>query len=72
MVFSWFKPKPLHTPTELELDLVEALEAVTDCVAEHDICADVAQDGRNTLARAKDELGIVNDTDRNSPMMAAG
>ena len=64
MLFSWFRTKPVHAPTDLELDLFEALEAVTDCVEEHEVCSDLAQSGRQTLKRAKRELGIVNDADR--------
>ena len=63
-MFSWFKTKPLHVPTELELDLVEALEAVTECVEEHEVCSDLAESGRETLVRAKQELGIVTDAER--------
>jgi len=59
MVFSWLRPKPVPAPTDLELELVEALEAVTECVEEHNVCADVAQDGRQTVERAKETLGIV-------------
>lgn len=59
MDFSWLKAKPVPAPTDLELELVEALEAVTDCVEQHSPCADVAEDGRQTVERAKEALGIV-------------
>jgi hypothetical protein len=59
VVFSWLKSKPVPTPTDLELELIESLEAVTECVEEHHLCSEVADESRQTLKRAKDELGIV-------------
>ncbi len=53
-----FKTKPLPVPTELDLKLVEALEAVTDCAEEHHLCGDVVHDGREVLEHAKAELGL--------------
>ena len=53
-----FRPKPLSAPTELDLQLVEALEAVTACVEEHHVCDKAAEDGREVLKRAKTELGL--------------
>ena len=59
MALSWLKAKPVPTPTDLELELVEALEAVTDCVEEHHLCDAAAQEGRATLDHPREQLGIV-------------
>ena len=59
MILSWLRGKPVPAPTDLELELVDALEAVTQCVESHSICADAAHDGRETLDKAKEVLGIV-------------
>jgi hypothetical protein len=59
VVFAWLKSKPVPAPTDLELELIESLEAVTECVEEHHMCSEAADEGRQILERAKDELGIV-------------
>ena len=53
-----FKTRPVSTPTELDLQLVEALQAVTECVEEHHVCDAAAQEARAALKRAKAELGL--------------
>ena len=53
-----FKSKPVPVPTELDLKLVEALEAVTECAEEHHLCRDVVDDGREVLEQARAELGL--------------
>jgi hypothetical protein len=58
-MFSWLKPKPIPAPTDLELRLVEKLEAVTQCLEGHHICDDIVDESRQTLETAKAELGIV-------------
>ena len=58
VVMKLFKSKPLPVPTELDLKLVEALQAVTDCAEAHDVCPEVVHDGREALDIAKAELGL--------------
>ncbi len=53
-----FRSKPVPVPTELDLQLVDALQAVTECVEEHEICSKAASEGREVLERAKTELGL--------------
>lgn len=53
-----FKSKPVTAPTELDLKLVEALQAVTECAEEHHVCSGVVHDGREVLEQAKAELGL--------------
>ena len=67
MVFSWLKAKPVPAPTDLELQLVDALQAATDCIEEHNVCADVAVEAHEVLEKAKDELGIVGHPNALSP-----
>lgn len=54
----FFKTKPEDTPSELDLELVEALQAVTDCAEANHVCGDAADNGRKVLERAKAELGL--------------
>ncbi len=62
----WFKKKP-HAPTDLELELIESLEAVTACVEDHNICGPVADEGRAALEHAKAELGVIERSGRTEP-----
>lgn len=57
-VIKLFKSKPVSAPSELDLKLVDALEAVTECVEEHDVCRETARDSREVLEHAKAELGL--------------
>jgi hypothetical protein len=54
----FLRSKPELVPTELDLQLVEALEAVTECAEQHDICDTAAKEGREVLEHAKAELGL--------------
>jgi hypothetical protein len=58
-MFSWLKPKPIPAPTDLELKLVETLEAATECLEGHNICDEIVDESRQALLSAKAELGIV-------------
>ena len=53
-----FQSKPPATPSDLDVELVETLEAVTECAEQHDPCDGVARKGRKVLKRAKAELGL--------------
>jgi hypothetical protein len=59
MPLLWTKAKPIPAPTDLELELVEALETVTECAQEHVGCSDAIDESRELLERAKTTLGIV-------------
>ncbi len=58
MDFPWLKAKPIPAPTDAELELVDALEAVTECVQDHSPCQSVATESREVLERVKESLGI--------------
>ncbi len=58
MPLSWLKARPVPAPSDLELELVDALEAVTQCVDERSACDEVASQSRQVLQHAKEKLGI--------------
>ena len=53
-----FRPKAVPAPTELDLQLVDALQAATDCIEQHDVCSEAAHEAREVLEHAKSELGL--------------
>jgi hypothetical protein len=61
MPLPWITAKPVPAPTDLELDLVEKLEALTECAEDNATCPEVVAESRNLLDRAKDTLGIVSE-----------
>jgi hypothetical protein len=71
MNFPWLKAKSIPVPTDTELELVDALEAVTECVEEHSPCQSVAAEGREVLDRVKESLGIATGSQAASPRTAA-
>lgn len=54
----WSRSKRLAAPTDLELELVDALEAVTECADEAGGCAEDVRHGHDVLLQAKQELGL--------------
>jgi len=58
MTFRWTKAKPIPAPTDLELELVEALETVTECAEQEAVCPNAVEESREVLERAKTALGM--------------
>ena len=55
---SFFKSNPIAAPSDLELDLVEALETVTECAERAGLCEEATEESQKVLERARRELGV--------------